>query len=850
MSDGAKTPRRPRLVRRPNVAVGPLRDLKNLLYELYLAAQTPTLDAIAAQIAADDALPGAPSRDTIARVLSEAEVPAQQADAVSVAVVLARRAGWDEGDVSSKVRSHWLQARLAARPGQPIRSMTDPFVLEVHRAIEIPAPLTGAKTSTLPTYVARPHDDQLRAVVSTSLAGSSAMAVLVGGSSAGKTRSCWEALQLIPDNWRLWHPIDPDRPEAALEELDQVRSRTVIWLNESQHYLFTPNSPLGEHVAARLRSVLRDPSRAPLLVLGTIWPEYWATLTKPPAKADAPLEPHPQARALLTGRDIAVPDAFSSTDLAILHESASADPRLRQAETFASDGHITQYLAGVPALLERYRTAPPSARALIYAAIDARRVGHGVALPHALLEMAAPGYLTDHQWDQVSDDWLEEALAYTAAPCRGARGPLTRIRPRPGTAPLRQPSYRLSDYLEQYGRVSRRLECPPAELWEAILVSASPDTLIDAAQSAMDRGLLRVAARLGERAAEEGRPDALPLITMLMNPDTQGHKIAQRSRLRNRRTVALPATTVRQRATPSASSELRSVEWTVAQMLKQGRVREAVAWLRDQCTVSEPGTLRLMGNLLHDLNRTEEAHSYWEQATLKGDHHALRRRATALRKAGHMQQAITWLGEHMTPQDSSSAAMCAELLEIAGRTQEAIAWWKQAAASGNQVVIWHVATLLEADDRLDSAVQWLCTAPHTNSVNRRRAADILQRAGRRTDALKVLHDSQLHRDEAQHLESAQRLDEAVEAWKRATLDGDHGAALRTAQLLQKMQRTDEAIGWLRSSAEIGHARDLMRESDLLASAGRLDEANCLKRYGWEPDGSIADSWHISKNAST
>ncbi|MFE1331795.1 tetratricopeptide repeat protein [Streptomyces microflavus] len=843
-SDDGKTIRRPRRVRRPNVAPGPLSDLKQLLYELYLDAQTPTLDAVVAEIAADDALPGSPSRDTVARILSGPAVPAQQADVTSVGVILARLAAWDEEDVSSKVRSLWLQARLAARLGQPIRSMTDPFILEVHRAIEAPASPNSTGTSSLPTYVPRSHDDQLRAVVSKALAGKSMLAVLVGGSSAGKTRACWEALQQIPDDWRLWHPIDPDRPEAALKELDQVGPRTVIWLNESQHYLLTPNSSLGERVAARLRSVLRDPSRSPVLVLGTIWPQYWAALTRPPAEAEIPLEPHPQARALMTGRGIQVPDAFSAADLATLHSSASADPRLHQAATHASHGQITQYLAGVPALLERYRTAPPTARALIDAAIDARRVGQGVALPHGLLEMAVPGYLTDHQWDQLSDDWLEEALAFTSAPCRGARGPLTRIRPRPGTASLRQPSYRLSDYLEQHGRASRSIDCPPAELWEAILISASPDTLIDVAESALERGLLRLAARLCIRAAEEGRPDALPLVAMLTKPAMHVHNIAKRARLRNDLSVGLPERIPYQRAAPIPSLELRSIEFTVDQMLRRGRDDEAVAWLHDQCSVSEPGTLRLMGDLLHKLNRTDEAHSYWERATLNGDRSALRRRATVLRKSGFVDQAISWLREHMTPLDVASAAMGAEFLEATGRVQEAIVWWKQAAASGNQVAIWHVATLLEEHGRLDSAVQWLCTAPHTNSVNCRRASDLLREAGRHADALKVLRESLLHRDEAVYLEGAGRFDEAVEAWRQATLKGDYRAAIQTSRLLQKMQLTDAAIAWLRSSAEIGYARDLAWEVDLLRSAGRIEEASALECYGWEPDGSIAEPWKI------
>ena len=54
-----------------------------------------------------------------------------------------------------------------------------------------------------------------------------------------------------------------------------------MWLNDAQHYLRTPASPLGEQVAAALRDLLRDRSRGPVLILGTIWPPYWHTLTTP-----------------------------------------------------------------------------------------------------------------------------------------------------------------------------------------------------------------------------------------------------------------------------------------------------------------------------------------------------------------------------------------------------------------------------------------------------------------------------------------------------------------------------------------------------------------------------------------
>jgi hypothetical protein len=198
-------------------------------------------------------------------------------------------------------------------------------------------------------------------------------AVLVGGSSTGKTRACWEAIQALPDDWRLWHPIDPTRPEAAADALPAVGPRTVIWLNEAQYYLLTPASDLGERVAAGLRELLRDRERRPVLLLGTIWPEYWATLTTPPAAGQP--DPHAQARALLSGSDIAVSDAFTEPALRAVQAAAKTDPRLAEAVRQAQDRHITQYLAGGPALLERYRNAPAPAKALIEAAMDARRMG-------------------------------------------------------------------------------------------------------------------------------------------------------------------------------------------------------------------------------------------------------------------------------------------------------------------------------------------------------------------------------------------------------------------------------------------------------------------------------------------
>jgi hypothetical protein len=415
---------------------------------------------------------------------------------------------------------------LPSRPGAPgglpgrlLDEVTDPFVLEVHRPVEPDVAQPGLPA--LPAYVPRPHDAALAEMVTAAGAGTSGIAVLVGGSSTGKTRACWEALELLrgPEpTWRLWHPIDP---QTALADLPSVEPRTVVWLNEAQRYLDTGDGA-GERVAAGLRDLLRDRDRGPVLVLATLWPGRWSELTARPA---GPGDPHAQARELMAGQDIPVPDAF--TDKQLRELQYSGDPRLAQAAR-NRDGQVIQYLAGAPALLARYRHAPPAARALIHAAMDARRLGMSTALPRAFLESAAIGYLTDTEWNQLRGDWQEQAVKYAEELVQGASAPLTDIRPRPAPGDLASTggrlAWQLADYLDQQGRRIHGEEIPPEAFWAAAASHADLADLINLAKAAQARGLHRDAARLYKQASAHGDPVAgIHLVRWLhtLHPDDQ-----------------------------------------------------------------------------------------------------------------------------------------------------------------------------------------------------------------------------------------------------------------------------------------------------------------------------------------
>ena len=699
--------------------------------------------------------------------------------------------------------------------GWPLDEVTDPFALEVHRPIQAEGPQPGLPW--LPVYVPRDHDTELGSVVEAAAEGRSRIAVLVGGSSTGKTRACWEALQLLrgqEPGWRLWHPIDPTRPEAALRELSVIGPQTVVWLNEAQFYLDVADGGLGERVAAGLRELLRDPARAPVLVLATLWPQYWYGLTARPAGGD---DPHAQARELLAGHDITVPAAFTAAQLDAL--SQAADSRLAQAAAGAQDGQVIQFLAGAPELLARYRNAPPAAAALIHAAMDARRLGMGVGLPQAFLEAAAPGYLSDAEWDALSEDWLKQALAYTAIPCKGVRGPLTRIRPRPALSPgtgsgspdsgeqlaggqadiTGGPLYRLADYLDQHGRQHRKEQIPPAAFWAAAAGHAFPGDQAALSDAAHARGLYRAAAQLHKNAVARGQRSHIAYLSdpMYLRGDVAHVPLDDPAVVaallgRLREAGAQDQVTALLRRDPAAHAALDD-PYDVAWLLR--RLREAGA--EDQVTAL--------------LRRDPAAHAPLDHP------HVVAELLRSLREAGAEDQ-ITALASRIAHDDPDAVA------ELLGRLREPLGYEVAALAS-------RIAAHVPLDD------------PHV-------AADLLGKL-RKVGAEDQQVAAQASRIAAHvPLEDPYAVARLLKGLREAGAEDQQVAVLlRRDPAAHAALKDPHAVAWL-----LKELREAGAQDQVTAQADRLPGAGMFKlfleqegrrdrfRFGREADGSPSKPW--------
>ncbi|MFE2292387.1 SAV_2336 N-terminal domain-related protein [Streptomyces sp. NPDC059452] len=292
----------------------------------------------------------------------------------------------------------------------------------------------------------RDHHQLLLSAVRDCATGTSHMVSLVGPDGSGKTLATLNATLELPKGWWTWTPDEDADPAAVLDDPSKIAPHTVILLDPGERYLMNRSGNLsGERFAAALRRRLSETGTGPVLVLATLLPETWSLLTSAPGP-DGTI-PHPAARALCE-EGVVIPCGAT-----VNHRSESAE------------------------------------EALVAAAVDARRYGHGPTMPAQLLADAARGYLAD----PTSRPW-PEGVSADVLMGMGLRR-LPRAANDAGVPESVPTYYRLSEDMERRATDSSPHAPPPDTLWDALATHASGPDLGQIARTAHGLGHPRQAER-------------------------------------------------------------------------------------------------------------------------------------------------------------------------------------------------------------------------------------------------------------------------------------------------------------------------------------------------------------------
>jgi uncharacterized protein YidB (DUF937 family) len=777
---------------------------------------------------------------------------------VTIGMEAARRRRWRQRDeLIAVVKMRSPGGGAVPSGARPVRDWGAQR-LGVHRAIAAEAP-PGQAVPELTVYVQRKHDAQLRELLSAP--AGPLMLVLVGGSSTGKTRAAFEAVRQCLADWLLLRPLD------AADLLDQLRGgavgpQMVLWLNETQ--IFLQGQP---DVAVALRRLLAR--NEPVVVIGAMWLEAWKELTSPPDGGGPDV--NSQARELLLhdAERVEVPETFTGTDLLLLRSVLGADPRLATAaEAAGRDGKVVQVLAGGPELVQRY-DHPADAedrfgKAVLTAAMDARRVGCETPVGRSFLECAAPAYLDPSDRARAPDPWFETGLHQATREIRGIAA-LTEVRREPGVGPA--DGYVLHDYLDQYGRLTRRGALVPAAVWDALIADVQdPADRTRLAQQAEWRGLYRYAVEVARPAAEAGRAAAMQLMARRLA--AAGH--------------SADAEGWAQRA--AEAGDTIAVQLYAKRLDEEGDRGGADAILRTAADAGDTSAIVGLAARLDEVGKTEDAERVLVQGAEAGDTTVMQRLAEHLDKAGRRDDATGWLRRAAEAGDAIAMQQLAARLDEDGKPDDAERWLVRAAeADDHSAHFVRVRLYLRLDEagRSDEADAWLrrdIDAGETSSLVI--LAGRLELAGRTGEAAKL---RQRAREAGEYLvlqpaieelrQSGSSLEDFENLLRGPAEAGDLYAMRTLAEQFDEAGRGPEADRWLADMGKKGNLYALHvlvgrlymahRDADgervwrwileagnsagLENLAQRLDQtgaaaAESLRRYGIEPGGATAPPW--------
>ncbi|MEV4894492.1 tetratricopeptide repeat protein [Nonomuraea sp. NPDC055795] len=296
-----------------------------------------------------------------------------------------------------------------------VSDLKDPVRLGVHPAISSP----GGPEAEPPAYVPRDVDMGLQERLA-----AGGFVLLVGDSTAGKSRTAYEAVRAMLPDHTLIAPHDRSALPAAIESCFRHK-RSVLWLSDLEYYLGS-----GGLTRERIARVVGDGGRR--VIVATLRAAEQARLTSPPSTPDDVRAAGREVQeALEQAHVVRLPRMFSVTELERA-QTRSWDSRIAFALKRADEYGIAELLASGPELQRLLEDAwdvgvHPRGAALVSAAIDCRRVGYTSPLPRPLLNELHTEYLEARGGHRLRPESLEEAWNWATLPRRATTALLSPV---------------------------------------------------------------------------------------------------------------------------------------------------------------------------------------------------------------------------------------------------------------------------------------------------------------------------------------------------------------------------------------------------------------------------------------
>ncbi|HEY7262460.1 MAG TPA: TIR domain-containing protein [Trebonia sp.] len=688
-----------------------------------------------------------------------------------------------------------------SRPARAVRvGDADPRRLGVHSAISVPR----VPDEVLPEYVSRDVDATefgVRARVAAA-AKRGGFVLLVGGSSVGKTRSAFEAVKALLPDWWLMHPVGPG--EVAVVAATPT-PRTVVWLDELQRYLDGEHGLTGGVVRALLEA------EHPVVIVGTLWPDRYTAYTTMPAPGGA--DPHAREREVLDlAAVVRIGMAFTAAEQARVRDAAVRDPRLQVALESAGYG-LTQTLAAAPQLVARWedaQTASPYGWAVLTAALDAARLGARAPLSTGFLHNAAPGYCSSQQQAEAPGNWFEQALAYATGKLHGTVAALYPV----GAGMGEIAGYTVADYLIQHAGRARRHAGVPASTWDAALSHLrDPADTARFADSARNRLLYCYAIPLYRHAADAGDQHAAWQLADLLADRGDIDELRARADTGDREAASRLVKLQQERG---EDLDLNTAVWQLGSQVLRARHPT-----REERVQEGAETWRLIQR--HDIDELRARAD-------AGDWHASQGLAELLARRRDLNE----LRARVDTGDKYAAMQLAQLLADRGDIDEL----RARADAGDEYAAMQLAYLLADRGDIDGLRAWADTGDGEAASQ---LAYLLADRGDIDGAEEVLRiradagDGEAALQLADLLTDRGDLDGAEEVLRIRADVGDWTAAL---VLAMRLARRGDLDG-LRARADAGDEHAGKELPGLLIKQGRGEEAERLRRFGLNPDGSIA-----------